>query len=260
VFEILRAVVEAEIVAQEGIRQGLQYDTQVLRDVALWMNYWTSHWMEFAVTDTVKTREDEALFSLWRREKALVESTYSVQVQEILRPDSTSAAQALKELLQGADMDSLARRMTIRNEWRDRGGRSEWLRCDQYPEMTSRTMTVAIGETRGPFLMREGYAVLRLVGRRCDGSKELLDSLLRRERKRVRIMHQQRAIDRHVAQLALRHSVEIFSERISKADVPDVNMLTRRLIGFGGRINAAPILVPQWRWVEEWKQALRQLP
>jgi len=42
--------------------------------------------------------------------------------------------------------------------------------------------------------------------------------------------------------------------------VNNVNMLTRRIIGFGGRINAAPFLVPQCEWVEEWKKMREQVP
>ena len=55
-------------------------------------------------------------------------------------------------------------------------------------------------------------------------------------------------------------NVQLFYERVAATDVANVNMLTRRIIGFGGRINAAPFLVPQCEWVEVWKKMREQVP
>jgi hypothetical protein len=43
-----------------------------------------------------------------------------------------------------------------------------------------------------------------------------------------------------------------------KVDIKNINMFTLRMIGFGGKMNAAPLLVPQWQWVGEWKRMKRQ--
>jgi hypothetical protein len=60
--------------------------------------------------------------------------------------------------------------------------------------------------------------------------------------------------------MAFGHNVRIFYDRISHADVENMDMFTRRLLGFGGKINAAPLLIPQWEWVEEWKNMQKKVP
>ena len=111
-----------------------------------------------------------------------------------------------------------------------------------------------VGETKGPLILREGYSIVRLLGRRFDADSVMIDSLLAREYGRVRIAHRQAAIDQAVARLALARKVEIYYNRIKAVDLSNVNMFTRRFIGFGGRMNTAPVLMPQWQWLEEWKK------
>jgi hypothetical protein len=38
------------------------------------------------------------------------------------------------------------------------------------------------------------------------------------------------------------------------------SMFTRRYIGFGGMMNAAPLLEPEWGWVEQYRRSRNQVP
>jgi hypothetical protein len=119
-------------------------------------------------------------------------------------------------------------------------------------------MMMNIGETKGPVKLAEGYSVVRLLGRKFVGDGA--DSLLRLEGHRVRVAHQQAVLNRHLAQEAFGHNVKIFYDKIPHAEIENVDMFTRRLLGFGGKINAAPLLIPQWEWVEEWKNMQKKVP
>lgn len=71
---------------------------------------------------------------------------------------------------------------------------------------------------------------------------------------RIRAERQMERVSAVIASEALQRRVSIDYERIDRSDIPDVNMITRRTIGFGGKMNAAPMLYPQWRWVEQWNR------
>lgn len=77
---------------------------------------------------------------------------------------------------------------------------------------------------------------------------------------RIRAERQMERVSAVVASEALRRNVMIDYERIDRSDIPDVNMITRWTIGFGGTMNAAPMLYPQWRWVEQWKKMKEVAP
>ncbi|OGU25383.1 MAG: hypothetical protein A2X66_03115 [Ignavibacteria bacterium GWA2_54_16] len=256
-FQLLRAMTEAEIIAQEGLRRGYQYKAAVLHDVSKWMDYWKSRLEEASYVEAATVREWEPVHSLWRHDAAVVESTCVLSVQEILRPDSLSASALLQLIHDGSDMDSLARAHSLRSEWRPAGGRSGWFRFRDRKELAGKMMMAVVGETKGPLILREGCSIVRLLGRRFDADSVMIDSLLAREYKRVLMAHRQAAINQAVARLALVRKVEIYYDRIKAVGLSNVNMFTRRFIGFGGRMNAAPVLVPQWQWLEEWKKMRR---
>ena len=257
-FDILRAMTEAEIIAQEGLRRGYQYNSEVQRDLSIWSGYWQSRSAEFNVVDTVTIQPWEASWSMWRYNPAVVETTCFLSVQEILRPDSASALAMAEMLRNGVDMDSLARIHSIRTEWRENGGRSGWFSSKDRWELTGHIMMMNVGETKGPVKLAEGYSVVRLLGRKFAGDGA--DSLFRLEGRRVRVAHQQAVLNRHLAEEAIGHNVKIFYDKIPHAEVENVDMFTRRLLGFGGKVNAAPLLIPQWDWVEEWKNMQKKVP
>jgi hypothetical protein len=161
-FRLLTVVAESEIIAQEGYRRGLNYDPDVRRDLALWMNHRKSRIAEYAAAESVTVRNDEV---------------------------------------------NIERRVSI----------------------TAQDSAVA-------------------------------DSMYRRERERLLAQRRTERVNRLIAAEAMNHRIVVYDDAIRRADLPEINMITRRTIGFGGRMNAAPILMPQWQWVEEWNRMKQMNP
>jgi hypothetical protein len=259
-FQILRTMTEAELVAREGMRRGLQASDNVKHDLSVWMDNLASRKAESEVVKTVATREWEPHYSLWRNNGTLVESTIVLKVQEILLTDSLQALQMMEAIRSGVSMDSLARIYTQRMEWRGNGGVSEWFHFYGHEELAGTLMTMSLNELNGPVKLHNGYSILRLLGRKYGGNQGQIDSLLEEEGAHVRHGHQQAAINEFVASQALRHTISIYYDRIRMADIDNISMMTRRTIGFGGKIYAAPELTPQWQWVDLWKKKRLQVP
>lgn len=68
------------------------------------------------------------------------------------------------------------------------------------------------------------------------------------------------AAARYVAELANRTHPRLDYAAARVVDLPMHNMVTKRLIGFGGQMPAAPLLVPFWSWVPLWRAAHTPLP
>jgi hypothetical protein len=253
-FQMLRAVTEGEMVAAEAERRGMRYDADVRRDLSVWNNHNHSRAVEFLYADTVTAHEWEPFWSLWRRSQQVIEEHLYFSICEILLKDSVAASIVSADLRSGMDMDSLARALTIRKEWKNTGGKSGWFGFKQYPELSQKLMMVPKETVSEPIRLNEGYAVVKVIGRKIVGDSPYIDSLLRREQRRMRTKRQQAAVNTAVATLARQRNVRFFDDRIARAEVADINMITRRIIGFGGRINASPYLISQWEWVEIWKK------
>jgi hypothetical protein len=61
----------------------------------------------------------------------------------------------------------------------------------------------------------------------------------------------QRALNHAIASLAGTYGVKMYLKALSKVTLQPSNMVTKRFMGFGGVITAAPMLQHQWEWVHE---------
>ncbi len=64
----------------------------------------------------------------------------------------------------------------------------------------------------------------------------------------------------YVAGLAGRAHLRIDYAAARAVEIPPANVMTKRFIGFGGSMPAAPMLLPLWTWVPIWRAAHRPLP
>jgi hypothetical protein len=67
-------------------------------------------------------------------------------------------------------------------------------------------------------------------------------------------------VARFIASLAARNRVELNYSALRSIDILPANMVTRRFIGFGGGMLAAPSLPPLWEWVRVWRESHAALP
>jgi hypothetical protein len=231
-----------------------------VHDLAAWSDNWRALMLEQSIPGGEPGEEDEmeALIENGRR----IDPSYEVDVREILTDSLSEALQCVDRLTGGADMADLARRISRRPGWSGRGGESGFFHVRSYPELGIRALAADTGRLIGPVAVKGGYSVFRVLARRGtagDGGITL-DSLRRLIRPRIRYEKRRHAIDGFIAGLAQKYGVKMYYGRLQKVDISRHNMFTRRLIGFGGMMNAAPVLKPEWGWVREYLRAKHQVP
>lgn len=62
-------------------------------------------------------------------------------------------------------------------------------------------------------------------------------------------------INTYILKLANQYNVSMDFEKLKQVPVTPTNMVTRRFIGFGGAMMAAPMLLQLWEWLEMWEKA-----
>lgn len=68
------------------------------------------------------------------------------------------------------------------------------------------------------------------------------------------------AVAGQMALLARRTHVRFDYAALRRVDISPANMVTKRLLGFGGGMVAAPPLMPLWEWVDPWRAERPPLP
>jgi hypothetical protein len=257
----IRDLVGAEYLAREGMRRGLQHSTKVRHDVATWADYWSSREMEHLLRDSVSvTAEDVSSYLI--QHGGILGLPYEVNLREILSDSLMTSIRLLERIVKGESMEVLAREHSTRKSWAERGGESLWFRVSAFPELGFRALEADSGELVGPLQVKNGYSIFRVLGTRRASEDTLIsyDSLKTLTRAKVRQEKTKLSLDARIAELAREQGTTIHYDRLRRVEVTRQNMVTRRMIGFGGVMVAVPTIVPQFDWVRSARDLKGVLP
>jgi hypothetical protein len=259
--ESVKRIVREEFLARDGYGKNLQASPAVKHDVASWRDNWLSHMMQAEITGGGDPTEEEEIRGLIEYAR-LLSPAYEVNVREIFTDSLPGAARYREMLLAGDDMASLARSVSKRPGWAARGGESGYFHVRSFPDLGVRALLADSGQLVGPVGLPGGYSLFRVLGKRLPGGDNgvTVDSLRRALRDAIGSERRQKGLDRFIAGLAEKFGVKMHEERLRDVTVFSHSMFTRRYIGFGGMMNAAPLLEPEWGWVEQYRRSRNQVP
>ncbi len=250
--EMLKKVVEGELLAREAMKRHLQNTANVRRDLNLWSDYWAANAMAKLVVDTIRVNDDETAAYLFRTNPALGNLNY-VNIREIFSDSLRQLLQLAIRIGNGESMAELARAYTERKEWRDRDGQSGFFAIVEHPAIGVAAMNVDSGRLVGPLHTENGYSLFEVLGKRLmPGSLRALDSISTQSCNDLLGQKQVGALERYVATLADKFGVTIRYENLRKLQTRPFPMVTKRMIGFGGAIPATPPLAPLAGWTKKY--------
>jgi parvulin-like peptidyl-prolyl isomerase len=255
--EMLKKIVEGELLARDAFKRHLQNTASVRHDLDLWSDYWAANKLANMVMDTIHIDEDQIAAYMLGRDPQLGDSNY-VNIREIFSDSLRQLLQLAIRVNAGESMERLAGSYTLRKEWRERDGESGFFPIAEHPTIGVAAMKADSGILMGPVHTENGYSLFKVLGKRLlPGSLHVLDSLAVESRDGFLAQKQNEALERYVATLAGKLSVTLRYDNLSKLKIRPVQMVTKRMIGFGGAIPAVPPLSPLADWpkkVEQEKQ------
>ena len=252
----LKEMVEGEQMTREALRRGLANDPEVVGEVDRWTTAWLAELMLERAASSPAASRDEAIRWLAREQPERARDLFEVDVAEVLSETRARALLERARLEAGANLDSLASRETRRMEWSARGGRSGFFGVAAHPRL-GMTALLSAGDTLiGPVPLPEGYSVFRVLARRVrPDSADAAAPLIRNALGRATAAKRADALAQAIAALAARSRLRIDYAALRNTPIVPANMVTKRMIGFGGGMMAAPMLVPLWSWVGYWRNA-----
>jgi len=258
--DCLRRIVEGELLAREGARRGLDRSPAVQRELERWTSAWRAEDGLRRIGPHGPATDDEAFRLLALTEPERARNLCEVDVSEILCGSRGEAAALLGELGLGARFDSLATARTRRNDWANHGGRSGFFPVLAHPELGYAALLSLPDTLVGPVGLPEGFALLRVHGKRLRADSSAAPALLARARAVAAGERRTRAIARHVAGLASHTRVEMNLAALRHVDILPANMVVKRSLGFGGGMMASPTLQPVWQWTRLWRDESATAP
>jgi hypothetical protein len=261
IFDVLngktRKFIEYKVLAREGYKLGLEKTSEVQNQLNMWkQNYFYQLVMtDFADSSTVTDDEVKEYYNQLNREKLKVKE---VNVVEILMRDPETAGIVLDELEAGKDIKELANVYSINKEKIESGFEP----ITYFKEIGSVLDQMKIGEIFGPMKVSEGYSIFKLVDVREDSSfsSESFDQMKNELAKELRYIKAKQSINQFIAKFAKQNNIIINKELINTIPATAHNSVVFKLLGFGGKLTAVPLITPNSEWAEIWLNSLKVTP
>jgi len=258
----VKTFIENELLSREGYRRGLQNLPEVRSSIAMWKDNYLAKILKNILVDSVKISDDEVNDYYQSRHQNVNGTLTEVNILEILTDSLEVIESVLSDLERGADFRKLAALHTKRVWTKNQGGEFGFFPVTMYGEIGRIASQMNIGEIYGPIKLPEGYSVFKLIDKRESRIDTTLSYEESKEEIKKNLAYKKLSkffID-YTVKLANKYGVTINKHVMNTIPVSDLNMLVYRYLGFGGRINAVPMVLPFSEWFLPWKESKKLVP
>jgi parvulin-like peptidyl-prolyl isomerase len=240
---------EQSLLADEAIRRGLDRAPEVLRQLQEWRSSFLARAMRQRVEDSVSVSES-AVYRFMEQHGSTI-TIPQIQIRELKTTSVTDIQRAVQDLRTGVSFEQVVRRYNTDSSTRDRGGLTGFFSITSRPPIGDIAGSMSVGQIFGPLRSHDGFLMFQLVARRNSASgdtsfvrrrQDAAEELLRLTRK----SH----VEQFIAHAAAQRGFSVFADRLHDLHVTPIPMLAYRVLGFGGRMFAVPLLPRLYDWVD----------
>ena len=256
-----RKFIEYKFLANEGYGMGLEKLPQVQKEFNMWKQNYLYQLVVAEFSDTIEVSEEEVktYYNQLNRNRIRIKEA---NVFEIIVRTPESAEYVLNKLEAGTDIAGLCNNISVDKNFDWKCNESGFKPITNFSEISSVLEKMKIGETFGPMKISEGYSIFRLINIREDSSFnptafELTKQELTEELRHVKA---KQSMNQFIANLAKLNKININNDLLNTISTTIHNSLVFKLLGFGGKITAVPLITPNAEWVQEWLNSLKINP
>jgi len=244
----IRDWVYEELLGQEALARHLDARPDVQRELEVWRQSLLAEMMRSYIRSHVKLSEGEILAALHHADPQF--SIPRVRIRELTTRNVEDMKNALDGLRLDVSFEQTIERWSGDAELRRKEGIVEYFPISEHPPVGEIAWEMKVGERFGPIPVGEEYVYFELLGKdeplRLDSAAVGKHDAARKEAFRMKL---KRTTDLFLAQAGQQRGFDIYQESVAKLAVSPVPMMTFRLLGFGGRMFAAPFVPYELDWV-----------
>ncbi len=246
----VRIWVQQELLAQEGLARGLDNSEAVRPLMQSWKDNHLAGRVKRELEASLEVSDTEALLHLSEGDSASAFPMLQIRelwistrerMNEVL--DSLKAGMAFSTAVEWSSEDRVTQQV---------GGLTKPFRMDERPVLGEIAWTLQPGEWRGPLMVDGKFLAIQLVRKEqprilqsTDGSDRLAKG-----RERVLSLKRKARMNQAIGRLAQANGFDVNEEKLRALEVSRIPMTTFRVLGFGGRMFAAPFVDRQIEWLD----------
>lgn len=251
----VKIFIEHELLSREGYKRGLQSLPEVQRYLKMWRSFYLTEALRKEIAQNIQITDEEA-YEYFLEKNRDTTSALEVKIIEVLTEDLDVIRIVLDELNAGNDFRELAIKYTLREKAKINSGELGFFPISEYGEIGRKAALMKIGDMYGPIKVPEGYSLFELIDRKEKKflSTEYFQSEKENIKAELRHKHYSDALINKTIELANKYDVQLNDEALSSIKVLNTTTVVYRYFGFGGRLLAVPMTVPNYLWVKPWQE------
>jgi parvulin-like peptidyl-prolyl isomerase len=248
-YGVFREWVEQELLSQEALRQGLDRTPEVERQVAPWGDHYLAGMTERRIHDQVHVTDTEVYAYMHTADTS--QPLPQVQLRVLHTAEVKAMQDAFQFIEQGGTLEDAVHRFSI-DANAAQGGITPFFPVTERAPLGMIASRLEPGQFYGPIRDSSGCYYIQLLQKRGTAapSDTSFAGRYARAAQDLLQMKQRRAVTLFTAQSAEARGFEIYSDRLKALKVTPLPMLAYRLLGFGGRMFAAPFVSPRLEWLD----------
>ncbi len=244
----LRFISQNHFLVQRARELGLANSNEVNYNVRMVLNAFRSYRVANEITDTVRITQAE-VDTFFTSHHDLVLKSVKLRLRAYEADDINQALAIYNGLenrkdLKAAEADTAAR----------------WVDAFQLGETGAVLSELKRGQIYGPIEDHGKFYIYQLLDKRSTIGNEAIRNSIEVARELLLEKEKSETLSRYIAHLAENDGVRLFKKNLLELRVTPFQMLTYRLIGFGGRILAVPQLYPREGWIKYYNQKRPPVP
>jgi parvulin-like peptidyl-prolyl isomerase len=257
----VRSFIEQSVLTQKALDLNLSNSPELKRDLMMWSENYLS---QIAIDKFVKNLSvtQEELYKFYKSNYNSVAQIPRINILEILNNDLEIIEKVLIELEDGKDFRELVKKYSQREIVKNNGGEWGLFPITEGGDLGKAAAALKIGEITGPIKTADGYSIIKLINRTTsmDSSSLSYDSLKTFLELQVRLNKIELFLNNSTADLAVEKGVKINESLFNSIETIPIKIFTVRFLGFGGKITAFPLTVPNYTWYNDYKNRSKILP
>ncbi len=256
-----RTNIEHTLLAREGLKEGMQYLPSVQSDLNEWRENYLAQILRNKFLDSAKVSNQE-LYNYYKQYNHDNFYPEEVNIVEVYNDSTQVIEKVLKELKKGVDIKKLAFRYTQRNWAKPDSGEYGYFPITIHGEIGRIASSMKVGDIYGPLKIGKGYSIFKLIGKRPARTElaQPFDKVKDDLKRNLEIQKEHKAITDYTVMLAQKFGIVINGPVLRQIPVTELNTFGFRYLGFGGRLTAAPLMMPNVDWVEPYLKSLNINP
>ncbi len=248
----VQEIIDECIITREAYRRGLQFSEDVKKEMAMWIDNRLAQSLTEDMWDQF-IASDDSVWNFYLQNPRIFGSPLEIKIIEVLHSSHDTLQSLLKRIKKGESFVVIAMDYSERDGARERRGELGYFPITKYPALGRPALTMQINDLSNIIELPDAYSFFQLIGKRkkSDNTLTSIDEIRTQIEKKWRSGIKQSRLNKFVANLASKSSIQIFNDVLKTLDVAPSQMFTIRYLGFGGKIPAAPSVMPLYQPVLE---------